>query len=254
VLSRGGWIRFADVREAAGAAPVGTAAPREPGEVAAGADTRWERVASARKATGALLSAAGPEDPDAAACLRSLFLAEARVWTGAREDRGGVYATAAEERARGVLSKVTLAVPNVTLSGSSGSVPVGVNNASGRTLSLVLRVAPSGVRLPHGRRYAIDARAGETIVAVPVERGTSTSGALELDLVAGDTSVARGASALKASFIDRLVIAGAVVLVLLALLWYIRRRGRAALERLRGATGTRSRERHGRAREDRRSP
>jgi hypothetical protein len=214
---------------------------------------RWERVAVARKVTDALSAAAGPQDPDAAACLRSLYLSEARIWTAGDEGRSTGYAVEAEERARGVLSKVTLAVPNVTLSGSSGSVPVSVNNASGRTLRLVLGVAPSDVRLPSGRRYSIEARSGETIVAVPVEMGASTSGALGLDLLAGGTSIAVGTSTLRAGFVDRLVVAGAVVLVLLALLWYIRRRGTVALERLRGATEKRSQARSGRERDGRRS-
>jgi hypothetical protein len=253
VLSRAGWIRFADVREAANAAPAGTADPRETDTAVAGADARWERVTTARKVTEALLAAAGPQDPDAAACLRSLYLSEARIWTAGDEGRSTAYAAEADERARSVLSKVTLAVPNVTLSGSSGSVPVSVNNASGRTLRLVLGVAPSDVRLPGGRRYSIEARSGETIVAVPVEMGTSTSGSLGLDLLAGDTSIAVGTSILRAGFVDRLVVAGAVVLVLLALLWYIRRRGRAALERLRDATEKRSQARSGSERDGRRS-
>jgi hypothetical protein len=210
-------------------------------------------VAAARKVTGALLAAAGPEDVDSAACLRSLYLSEARIWTDEGEERSTAYAIEADERARGVLSKVTLAVPNVTLSGSSGSVPVSVNNASGRTLRLVLSVAPSGLRLPGGERFSVEARSGETIVAVRVEMGTSTSAALGLDLLAGDTSIAVGTSTLRASFVDRLVVAGAVVLVLLALLWYIRRRGRAALERLRDANEKRSQARSGRERDGRRS-
>jgi hypothetical protein len=125
--------------------------------------------------TTALLAAAGPQDADAAACLRSLYLAESRMWTAEREERGAAYAVEAGERARSVLSKVSLAVPNVTLPGSSGSVPVSVNNASGRTLALVLRVAPTGVRLPGGDSFPVDARAGETIVAVPVAMVRSPS-------------------------------------------------------------------------------
>jgi hypothetical protein len=253
VLSRAGWVRFADVREAANAAPAGIALPGEADATDQGADARWERVATARKATGALLAAAGPQDSDAAACLRSLYLSEARIWTGGDEERSIAYAVEADERARGVLSKVTLAIPNVTLSGSSGSVPVSVNNASGRTLRLVLRIVPSSVHLPGGGRFSIEARSGETIVAVPVEMGASTSAALGLDLLAGDTSIAVGTSTLRAGFVDRLVVAGAVVLVLLALLWYIRRRGRAALERLRDATEKRSQARSGRERDGRRS-
>jgi subtilisin-like proprotein convertase family protein len=253
VLSRAGWIRFTDTREAATAAPVGTAHPRESDAASLAADPRWERVTAARKVTAALLAAAGPEDLDAAACLRSLYLAEARIWTGDREGRRNAHADEADERARAVLSKVVLAVPNVTLSGSTGSVPVSVNNASGRTLRLMLSVEPTDVRLPHGGIFSVEARAGETIVAVPVEMGTSTSGKLDLHLVAGDTDIAGGTSILTTSFVDRLAVAGAVVLALLALLWYIRRRGRAALERLRGASGKRPRSQDRTARDDRRS-
>jgi hypothetical protein len=253
VLARAGWIRFTDAREAANATTAGTAVPRESGAAVPETDARWERVTTARKVTEALLAAAGPQDADVAACLRSLYLAEARTWVGEREGRGTAYAAEADQRARAVLSKVVLAVPNVTLSGSAGSVPVSVNNGSGRTLRLVLSIEPSDVRLPRGDRFTVEARAGETIVAVPVEMGTSTSGALDLHLMAGDTSVAEGTSTLTTSFVDRLVVAGAVVLVLLALLWYIRRRGRAALERLRSVSGKRSQARSDSARDGRRS-
>jgi hypothetical protein len=254
VLSRSGWIRFTDVRDAASATPSGEATLRASDETAPAQDSRWGRVAAARGPTMALLAAAGPEDADAAACLRSLYLAEARIWSGEREDRGAAYAADAAARAKGVLGAVTLAVPNVTLSGSGGSVPVSINNATGRTLKLVLRVTPTRVRLTRGSLYPVEAPAGESIVAVPVEMGASATGALGLELLAGESTIASGTSALSAGFFDRLAVAGGVVLVLLVLLWYIRRRGRVALDRARDGRDAPPEARSAGAADDRRTP
>jgi hypothetical protein len=70
--------------------------------------------------------------------------------------------------------------------------------------------------------------------------GSSISGGVQFELAAGALALASGKAVVRASYVDRLVVVGTVVLVLLGLLWYIRRKGRAAIERIRQVAGRRS--------------
>jgi hypothetical protein len=172
------------------------------------------------------------------------MIAESSSWTdrstGQDLERGTAFAKAADLRAMATLSKVTLAVPNITLAGSTGRVPVSVSNGSGRPLQLVLRAIPDHVRLNKGRTVAFLALPGETILSVPVDMRASITGGVQFDLMAGGMVLAGGRSTVRASYIDRIFLVGTVVLVLLGLLWYIRRRGRGAIDRIRSVAGRRS--------------
>jgi hypothetical protein len=116
---------------------------------------------------------------------------------------------------------------------------VSVSNGTRKPLRLTLRAAPDRVRLPRGRTLEFTANPGENILSIPVDMGSSISGAVQFEIVAGALPLASGRSVVRASYIDRLVVVGTVVLVLLGLLWYIRRKGRSAIERIRRAASRR---------------
>jgi hypothetical protein len=246
-LARAGWLRFVNARDAA-SAPRGESVllPRQvPRKAAApGPESYWKTVGDARVSALALTAATAPTDPEATAAVLDVMIAESSSWTdrstGQDLERGTAFAKAADLRAMATLSKVTLAVPNITLAGSTGRVPVSVSNGSGRPLQLVLRAIPDHVRLSKGRTVAFLALPGETILSVPVDMRASITGGVQFDLMAGGMVLAGGRSTVRASYIDRIFLVGTVVLVLLGLLWYIRRRGRGAIDRIRSVAGRRS--------------
>jgi hypothetical protein len=246
-LARAGWVRLMDAPSAASMPkgdvvrlPERTVGPTSP----AAPDSYWEAVRIARSRALALAAAAGEGDADAAASITDVMVAESEAWagpsTGQDLERGSAFAASADSRAWAVLSRATLAIPNVTLSGSTGRLPVSVSNGSRKSLRLTLRAVPDRVRLPRGRTLEFTAQPGENILSVPVDMGSSISGGVRFELAAGALALASGKAVVRASYVDRLVVVGTVVLVLLGLLWYIRRKGRAAIERIRQVAGRRS--------------
>lgn len=236
-LARTGWIRLVSAEDAARLAPRGSVAL--PGSIAATAAALPYRdaLSRARSQVLALGSSAGTLDPDAVASLEPLLVSESAAWSASAgaSARGAGFAEAAGQRAMSVLAKVTLAIPNVTLSGSTGRIPVSVHNGTGKTLTLTLRTVPQGLRLTRGRTITFAAMPGENIQSVPVDMGSALTGRLHFELDAGDMAVASGDADVRASYTDRVAILGTVVVVLLLLLWYIRRSGPGTIERLRGA-------------------
>jgi hypothetical protein len=246
-LARVGWLRFVSARDAA-STPRGESVllPRQvPAKAALPVpESFWRIVGDARSRAMALLAATAPTDPEATAAILDVMIAESSSWTGPSTGRdfarGTAFAKAADLTAMATLSKVTLAVPNITFAGSTGRVPVSVSNGSDRTLQLVLRAIPEHVRMPKGRSVAFLAPPGETILSVQVDMGATIAGGVQFDLMAGDMVLSTGRSAVRASYIDRVFLIGTVVLVLLGLLWYIRSRGRGAVDRIRSAAGRRA--------------
>ncbi|MDO8915943.1 MAG: hypothetical protein Q7W16_07675 [Coriobacteriia bacterium] len=242
VLARTGWVTLVDAPEAASMVTSGTTVVLPASTASVTIAPYWSAVATARERVMALQEAVGPADADAETAVRALLVAESAAWsidTSGAVERGAAFSAAADERAWSVLSKATLAVPNVTLSGNAGRVPVSINNATDRPMLLTLRMRPKGLHLKRGSEITFLALPGENIQSVAVEMGTSLSGAVHFDLAAGRLTVASGDATVRASYIDRLAILLGVIVVLVALLWYITRRGPDALDRLRKAADTR---------------
>lgn len=242
-LDRIGWIRLVSTSEAAVIKPAASLKVRT-GRHPSVPKTYWDRIGSARKRVMALASASSSREPETFTALRDLMLAESAEWSGGdpRQAAAGqslLCAMNAETVAWGVLSKIALTCPSITLSASTGKVPVSVVNRSGKSLHMTLRVKSTSMRLPKGASFETVARPGENILTVPVDLGATLSGAVDFELWAGDLRVTRSTAVVRASYIDRLALIGGVVLVLLVLLWYIHRRGGSAFDRLRLAAGKR---------------
>ncbi len=231
------WVRLVDARAAAATTGLPAATLRtEPADQALAPDGYWATVADARSRVFGLLAAAGASDADAANALESLLMAESRVWAGpdgswSRAERGRALARAAAATADSVLSKVTLDAPSVTLPGSEGKVPVSIINSSGRTLVVDLQATSSDVRVQRAS-VSVDLRPGENVESVPVSLGTSTSGVVQVAVAAGGYRIETAAVTVTASYQDRIVLLAAVLVILAALLLYVRRHfGRGALRR-----------------------
>jgi hypothetical protein len=242
-LQRVRWVRLIDTSQAAELSTGTVELAGSPVTTSGPAPGYWETIAQARARRNALASITATDDPDAVACARGLMIAESRVWTGSGDEsalaQGLAYAAAADSRARAILDSIKLTSPNVTLSATTGRVRVSVQNGSRKPLRLALKITPSGVRLPSGTAVSVDAPPGESILTVPVDLGASLSATLSFRLLAGSMELATARSTVRASYIDRLVLFATIVLVLLLLLWYIRRRGHRALALLRRASSAR---------------
>ena len=115
----------------------------------------------------------------------------------------------------------------MTLSSNSGEVPVSVTNGSTSPLALTLTARSSTIRLPglpRGKRVRLIALPGENLLTLPVDMQGTTAGTLRTQLSAGPLTFATAECTVRGSYNDELVLVGTVVLVLLALLWYIRRK------------------------------
>ena len=227
------WVRLVDVAAAASSRPAATArfaaAPRQPRPAPAG---YWEQVGRAVQRSRALADAAGPRDPDGREALADAFIAESREWAGpdgswALAPRGEAYAAAADRIASRFLSSIAIDAPVLTLSGSSGKVPVSITNRSTKVLSILVRTTSDTVRLTRPRTYT-RARPGENILYVPVDLGAALSGRITIATYVDGIRLAVTETTVRASGLDRIVIICAAVLtmiVLLVIIWRRTRRG-----------------------------
>lgn len=228
-LGRLGWVRFVDI-DAATAARAPSAVTLRSG-TSTTPTTLWKAIATARERVRAYAAAAGAQDPGVEAATRDLFISQSAPLERQDPDRAAAFAASALARSDAVLAKTRLAIPNVMFSGSTGKVPVSVVNDSGRPLTLTLRSVPTRVRLRSEPSMTFLAQPGENIVSIAVDMGSAVSGAIDLELTAGDVRLSTGRSTVRSSYVDRLVVVGGVILVLASLLLYIRRKGAAALFR-----------------------
>lgn len=229
----GGWARLATAGEAATATARGALVlaekPRAPSKAPQG---YWREIADDRTKALALRDAAGAQDADADIAAWRVMLAESNGWAGPDEtwslvDRGRAFAAAADRSADAVLSTVRLDVSDITLSGSSGKVPIVIANGSGKTLTLELVAEADAldVAMPE---QSLSVAPVENYATIGVDLAGGISAPLDVSLRAGDLTIASSTVTVRASVLDRLVIVGAVAVVLVGLLAYIRRRTRGS--------------------------
>lgn len=188
----------------------------------------WERVSESRSVALALAAAAGLQDADVAASARAVLTAESSLLTdpdaGDRALAEGLArATEAYEYAMGQFKLVRLDVKDVTLSGSKGDVPLTLINDTGKQLRLTLRATSTTMRSTAGSQE-VAAGPTQNFLTLPVDLGNALSDRLEIIVSAGDVTVAKATVDVKASYVDRLATVAMVVIVLAALLVFIRRR------------------------------
>jgi hypothetical protein len=227
-LSRVPWIRLVDAPSAAVGPVAGNAVLRkQPVDRTPAPPGLATAIRLARTRVDGLVAATDASSESTGA-LKALMLAESRAWAGTdgawtQADGALALASVADDAAWSVLSKIKVAAPAVTLPGSSGKVPVSVVNGSDRVVTIVLDAVSQEMRV-RDQHIGATLEPGENILSVPVALGTATSGRLELTVRAGDLELARASTTVKASYLDRIALLSAVVLVLVGLLFYIRRK------------------------------
>lgn len=223
-----GWLRPVTASEAASAVPRGTLSLAKTAAPSDGAAAGyWREVGSARRAALALQSAAGTSDPDAEAAIWSLLMAESSCWAGpdrswALADRGRAFVASSERRARAVFDAIRLDVSDLTLSGSRGRIPVVIANDTDKTLLLKLRASPRS--LERETEQPLKIAPSENFATISVNLRGAISDDVRISLRAGDLVLSEQVVTVRASVLDRLVIVAFVVVFLLGLLVFVRRR------------------------------
>lgn len=233
-LSGQAWARFQTMTQAVDApapdpvALIGTA-PQIPDAPA----RYWDDVARARRLAAAFLGAVGVNDPEAQLASDQSLIAQSALWAGpdlnwGSADRGRAIAGASERASLEIIDAITLGASDITLSGTSGEIPVSITNSSDKTLELSLRTSASGLGVGPRETDKVQVRPQENFETVPVDLGQSLSGELTVELWAGDVLVDETSVAVRASFLDRLVLVAGLALVLVGMLLFIRHRVRSA--------------------------
>lgn len=224
------WAQMLLGGEAAEALPKGSAAVELNTESADQAPAGyWDAVESASGYSSALRASLASDDPENAAALRSLLLAESSAWKGGdsewnRAEEGLAHANASLGISQGVLGKLYVRAEPITLAGTQGNVPINIGNETEKTLKVtVVTKSSGGVGVTGARSFETTLPPQETFVQVPVTM-TSSSGQLEVDVMAGDLVIASRTVEVKASYLDRIAIIAMVILGLVVMLVFIRKR------------------------------
>ena len=193
----------------------------------------WKTVAKARAYAAGYYSALGSSNTNASTAQVQSLVAEASSWsapghTWSSATRGLDYANESLKTTRPALDGIQLKVSALTLSGSSGKVPITIVNNTQNTLAVVVRVSSTGgVRSTGPSSVAISLRPQENYLEVPVSMEQDLDGKLIVDVVAGDLVLAHTKADVRASYLDRLAVIGALVVVGLGVLVFIVRRVRS---------------------------
>jgi len=189
----------------------------------------WPMVGRARALADALTAAAGAEDEDARRVMEASLRADSVLWAGrdgswSLAERGRAHAAAAIRDADSILSGIAVAANDITLSSAQGDVPVIISNSSGKDLAVRVRSESSGLVVVAPRETEIALRPADNYITVPVDLQSSLAGTLRLEVMAGDLLLAHRDISVRASYLDRLVVVGGVVMLLGVLLLFIRKR------------------------------
>lgn len=193
----------------------------------------WADVAEASRYMRAGVAALGGDDEDAHAARRSVLVAESLMWTARHQpdgtlERGRDFASAATDRIGRIFSTVAVVGADVTLANREGSVPISITNASDKPLRVLVVAKASRVRAtPPSEAITLDP--GENVVSVPVDMAYEISDRLDVRILAANVELGRTQFTVRASYLDRLAWVGIVVLFLIGMLVFIRRRVRAAI-------------------------
>lgn len=195
----------------------------------------WTDVREGRESGLAYVEAAGPEDEEAMALLRAVLVSESSLFPSAyREARepdvaahdGRDFSRAVGDFVSAQFAMIRLDAKDVTLSGTTGDVPLTIINDTGKPLRLTL-VAESATVQADASSQMHDIQPTQNFLTIPIDLGNTLSDTIRVAVKAGDVTVTEATVRVSASYIDRLAIVGMVILVLGGLLVFIRRRALA---------------------------
>jgi hypothetical protein len=187
----------------------------------------WPRVRKARADATGLLAVSGASDSRAITAQVNSLLAQSSTWsdpaaTWKLAPSGLAYADAAVVSAESLFSRIKMSAEAVTLAGSTGDVPVNIQNGSKQTLSVVLLCKTGGgVRVVGPRLIPTRLAPRETFVQIPIDMGSTLYGKLTVQVMAGNVIVAKKTIDVRRSYLDRLAFIGGIVALLGGMLIWI---------------------------------
>lgn len=192
-------------------------------------DPRWETIGTARTAAEAYMAAAGSDNAAARTVRDATLVAESALWA-ANDTLGARSADLASRATDFVVSefdRVTIDAKDVTLSGRRGSVPFTLVNGTGKPLELTLEASARDllVRKP---KIALTAQPDDNFITVPVDLRSVIRDDLKVTVRAGEMTVAESFVTVRASYLDNIATIAIVLVVLIGLLLFIKRRVNAA--------------------------
>jgi len=219
------WVEVVPVGAISGTEP----APAAVAQLEPSAEVRWDAVGRARDAAEAYAMAVGPGDTDAAAVRDATLVAESALWAadGDHPGEADALATAAADFVSTQFASVVIDAKDVTLSGRRGDVPFTLMNGTGKTLELTLVASAPQLKI-RKPQVVITAQPDENFVTIPVDLRSIISDDLRVSVRAGNVTVAETSVTVRASYLDRIATIGIVLVVLVGLLLFIRRRVRTA--------------------------
>ena len=224
------WLEFVTASQAVSyAAPETVAHAPRVGPLPAAPPKFWTDVNESRAYAQAFLEVVGVNDPDAQHASDLSLMAQSGSWAGpdlnwGSAERGRSLASAARRIAGSVLDTIELGASQITLSGTSGLVPVSIMNSSEKNLDLRISTQSRGLLVGDSLEATTHVRPQENFITVPVDLGQSLTGRLTVRVHAGDVLLDEVTVQVRASFLDRLVLVAGVLLVLVGMLLFIRRR------------------------------
>lgn len=233
LLDDAGWATAVSAEDAARYAKPATAdlvtnplAPKAP-------EGYWAEVSRAREYADAITAALGGDDVDAQTARTAVLVAESHCWAGPDKsyslaDRGRAFAASASRYVQDLFATVSIQGRDVTLSNRTGNAPVSVVNGSGKSLRVVVRAESGSISLPRAET-TVTLDPGENVLTIPVNMGSKIADEIGVRVTAGRVTIAETSIRVQASYLDRLATVGMVVLFLLGLLFFIRRRVRRAI-------------------------
>ncbi|MBN2841398.1 MAG: hypothetical protein JXP37_10635 [Coriobacteriia bacterium] len=227
MIGRADWLELAPLD--ALQAPEGATALRTRADIESTApDSHWDAIARSREALLAYREAAGAEDADVVSSTRALLVAQSELWAGsngswARSRRAQDMADEVSTFVAGEFGKIIFDAKDVTLSGSAGEVPFTLVNGTGKHLTLTIVATFEGDRVGQETR-TVEVEPMQNFITVPVDLRNSITSRLDVQAVSAGWTVAETSLTVHTSYIDRLAWIGIVVVVLLVLLFVIRRR------------------------------
>ena len=123
----------------------------------------------------------------------------------------------------GEFGKITFDAKDVTLSGSTGQVPLTLVNNTGKHLTLTIVATFEGGQQGQVEQ-TVEVDPMQNFITIPVDLRNSMASRLTVAARSGELTVAETSLTLRTSYIDRLATVGLVIIVLLVLLLVIRRR------------------------------
>ena len=187
----------------------------------------WSTVRSARSHATGMIAVLTSSDDGATSAQNSSLIAESSEWSEPSAKwqfakSGLAFASAALKTSNAVFSTIKVSATSITLAGSTGNIPVNIQNGSKKTLTVVvLTKVSSGVNVVGNRAIPTKLAPGETYVQIPIDMQGALSGKVTVQVMAGSVVVAKQTVSVRRSYLDRLALIGGILLLLGGMLVWI---------------------------------